>query len=166
MWQARRKAIAKYVELRETNRGEADAFIAKIIKPKEQLTTLFHHQDTGEVMTLPETIATMQADMMQRAERAWARDPGHKDRTERQVSCIRASFATRDPSTGMRFTINEPLFTLQELEEVLRNTRKTGATLRGSNAALKSETLGGKLTTFALMNLSLLKWVSWPALGG
>ena len=147
---SQRQMLAKYLELRESDRAAADKFLAKKLKQARSFQLALVDVVSGSPLAPDVSLALLQTDLEMRAGRCLSRDSDVSVATKRRVSSVR-----QRGGTSGAYVPEEPDFMLAELQLVLKSFRKFAATLRCPYAAVISPVGGSRRLTLATCNLFL-----------
>ena len=121
-WALMRKSVTKYFNLRQSNVGAAERFLSSLLKPHEALVLQLTDKGSNHICRGSECIPLLQQEMQVRASSAAPRSNSNADETTRFISKIKSSSALIHPTTKAYIADTYSLYTLEELDKVLRNT--------------------------------------------
>ena len=142
--------MQKFLDLRSRDPNDAIRFLSRLFKPHEELQLCLRDPGTGTNLDAHHTLQALAADLQRRAgTKATPSD------FNLNISAIRRGNALVHPVTLAKMSAHDEQFSQSEVDEVIADLHRGSRTLRGSYAAVKASSPGGRRLTCALMNLSL-----------
>ena len=147
---------AKYVEWKEVEPNLAEKHLSKLLNRSPELKFQFVCPDSGVVMSEPETVDAILQHFLAKGRDTHVTDTEPSLELARDISAIRRSNATLDPHTGAVIKPqDDKLYTMDELDNILKQISGSKYALRGSLASLKHSGPGGRLLLLGLNNCQL-----------
>ena len=152
-WKRSRIAFDRYVSLRQSDRGAADRFLSKLVKPKESLTVALR-SPSNTLLSTGESLGAIKDDLCNRSSGGIAKRCGILTRTTADfVSRVRRSRALTDPAIGTVRAESNGKFSESELGAVIGDFSRSSVSLRNCYAAVKAVPVGGRRVTLAIANM-------------
>ena len=148
-----RVAFDRYTSLRQSDRGAADRFLSRLVKPKESLTIALRFSG-NTLLSMGESLDAIQADLCNRSGGGFAKRCGALTCTTADfVSRVRRSRALTDPATGTVRAESNGKFTESELGAIIGDLSRSSVSLRNCYAAVKAVPVGGRRVSLAIANM-------------
>ena len=151
-WKRSRVALSRYIALRGDDRGAADRFLSRLVRPKEVLQ-LALRDSANALLGTHGCIESIEADLRGRSTNTSTRCPVHHAAVGDFVAKLRNSRALLHPRTGATLPDTQMAFTPGEVGEVISQLSRTSVSLRGCYAAVKASSIGGRAVTLAIVNI-------------
>ena len=146
-WRQRRKAVHRYLRLRELNDGAAERFLSGFFKDTDRFDIQLVSPETGRTQSTSEMLDAIRTDLLGRAQNDFPQCPVERERMSRAVSEIRRTGAAPGPVGPLL------LYSETEVEEAIALLKRGKRTVHLCNAAVKAPVQEGFRLTRALLNL-------------
>ncbi|CAK0904656.1 unnamed protein product, partial [Prorocentrum cordatum] len=146
-WQERRKAVHRYLDIRETNAGAAERFLSGFFRSTAKFDIQLVDSITGHALSTSGMIDAIRDDVYSRAHNDFPQCPEARDSLAQAVTAIRRSGAEAGPLYPERPCADH------EVEAALSLLKPGKRTVHLCNAALRVQVEEGFRLTRALLNL-------------
>lgn len=119
-WAHWRKAVSRYFWLHDTDRGQADRFMSKLLAPKSAFSISLCAPSGGEPLTVCDSLGELQASIESKAISVGMRDPTYTASVTQKLRHIRRQRVRQDDPPA-------PLFTFHALDLALRRQHRGSA---------------------------------------
>ena len=142
------KRVSRYFELVAKSRGDADAYLSGLIKPKAPVQVALEVDGSHEKMGPGDTLDLLTQDVLSRGSRAGTGDAVFNRVVEKEVKAARAE-AQADAGKE----VEEP-FSLELVVEILNQIQGRKRSMHLPRGASKSISKASRFTTWAIINLA------------
>ncbi|CAK0852658.1 unnamed protein product, partial [Prorocentrum cordatum] len=147
-WGERRRAVHRYLYLREAGPGAAGRFLSNFFQVRTRFDAKLSDPSTGAALSPSARVEAVRQDLLARDRNDNEQAPGAEEATALQVCMICSAGALAGASA------RAPPYTDDEVRAVLSAPKPGKRTTHGCYAALRVETPAGARLTRALMNLA------------